>query len=255
MTRSEFYKALCLRIPASLSEEWDNDGNMCCPDATRPVRKVLATLDVTDEGIAYAEKGGFDLILSHHPLIFRGVTHLDGEEPTSEKLLRLCRADIAVFSFHTRLDAVEGGVNDTLAALLGLSSLIPFGGETKMGRIGLLPTPMEAEEFARHVARCLGGEGVLLAGKRGKISHVAVLGGEGKDFIPDAVAAGADAYVSGRLGYHAMLDAPICLIEAGHYYTERPVASVLARMAEAIDPNVQTEVYTPNRLTFIKKGK
>lgn len=255
MNRKEFYAALTARIPATLSEAWDNDGVMCCPDAGKAVEKVLATLDVTDEVIAYAAENGFDLILSHHPLIFHGVTHMDGEESVSARLLRLCRENIAVFSFHTRLDAVKGGVNDTLAELLGLTGFAPFGGETGMGRIGLLKERMPAADFARHVARCLGCEGVLLAGAGGTVSRVAVLGGEGKDFVADAVKAGADAYVSGRFGYHTMLDAPICLIEAGHYYTERPVSYVLARMAREISPGLQTEAYTPNRLTFIKKGE
>ena len=70
MTVTEFYQQISERIPTSLSCEWDNDGLMVCPDGNRAVRRVLCTLDVTDEAVAYAEENGFDLILSHHPLIF-----------------------------------------------------------------------------------------------------------------------------------------------------------------------------------------
>ena len=121
-----------------------------------------------------------------------------------------------VFSFHTRLDALDGGVNDCLCALLSLENVSAFG-ECGIGRVGDLPTPMTAEELARLAKELLGADGVLLS-ECGKVCRrVAVLGGEGGDDIYAAISAGADTYISGRLGYHAMTDAPdmgINLIEA-----------------------------------------
>ena len=115
MTRTELYRALDARIPASHSESWDNDGAMLLPNPEKEVKSILCTLDVTDAVIDYARENGVDMVLSHHPLIFSGVKALNGEDPVSRRILSLLAADIAVFSFHTRLDAMEGGINDALA--------------------------------------------------------------------------------------------------------------------------------------------
>ena len=134
MTRKELYAALCARIPPTLSEPWDHDGAMCVANEEREVRRVLCTLDVTDAVIDLAVREKYDVILSHHPLIFHGVDALTEHDATARRLLRLVREDIAVYSFHTRLDAVEGGVNDTLASLLELRDVVPLGeGDTALG--------------------------------------------------------------------------------------------------------------------------
>ena len=117
MTVYELYTALNEKIPPALSCEWDNDGMMCVPDPNRTVRRILVTLDATQAAEDAARAGNYDVILTHHPLIFKGVRHLTPDEPVSARLLRLASDGISVLSFHTRLDAVAGGVNDTLAAL------------------------------------------------------------------------------------------------------------------------------------------
>lgn len=253
MTVKELYKILDAKIPSSLSCEWDNDGLMCCPDGQREVKRVLVTLDVTSYAVDKAIDGGYDLIVSHHPFIFKGLKSVNEDNFISEKAIRLIKHGISVLSFHTRLDAVHGGVNDCLASLLGLESLEPFG-ECDIGRVGNLPTPMSAEELASTVKSLLGAEGVLLADAGHPCRRVAVLGGEGGDDVFDAMAKGADAYVSGRLGYHTMTDAPdmgITLIEAGHFYTEHPVCARLADMIKEIDESVVTDIYFSNRIKLI----
>ena len=246
MNRKELYEALCKRMPTSLSCDWDNDGVMCCSDLSAPVLRVLCTLDVTEDVVRYAETGGFDLILSHHPLIFSGVRALNECAPVPRRLLRLLSADIAVFSFHTRLDAVEGGINDGLCALLGLSDVLTMGeGEAALGRVGCLSAPMDAAALAAFVKEKLGASILQLADAGAPISRLAVVGGAGKGLVSDAVASGADAYLTGELGYHTLQDAPITLIEAGHYFTERHAADLLAAMVKEISPEVYTETYAP----------
>ncbi len=246
MNREELYAALEARIPTSLSAEWDNDGLLCCADLSAPVARVLCTLDVTDEVVRYAERGGFDLILSHHPLIFSGVRALNERTPVGCRLLDLLAADIAVFSFHTRLDAVTGGINDGLCALLGLTDVKLMGeGEAALGRVGVLPCPMDAETLAALVKERLGAPILQVADAGAPISRLAVVGGEGKDLVSCAVASGADAYLSGRLGYHTLQDAPITLMEAGHYFTERHAADLLAAMVRELAPTVYAEAYAP----------
>lgn len=245
MTVSELYSFLDARFPRALSCEWDNDGLMCCPEPDREVKRVLLALDVTEEMVALAVEKSCDVILSHHPLVFRPVKALTTERGVPRKLIRLVQNGISVMSFHTRLDAVEGGVNDALAAILGLRNVSSFGPEgEQMGRVGTLPAPLSLDVFAEQVKKTLGAPFVLVSGE-GEVSHVAVLGGEGSDFIGTAEACGADVLVSGRLGYHPMTDAPeggIAFIEAGHYYTERPVLEALAGIVNAIDGAIETIV-------------
>lgn len=230
------------KIPRELSCDWDNDGLMCCPDPDAEIKRVLVALDISEKTVDLAIAEGCDLILSHHPLVFRPVKALTDAQATPRKLIKLVRHGITAMSFHTRLDALEGGVNDVLAARLGLLNVEAFGenGEL-MGRVGEIQTALSLPEFAAFVKEALGAPAVLYNGDR-PVKRVAVLGGNGDDFVFAAKAAGADTYVSGRLGYHPMASARedgINLIEAGHFYTENPVLSVLADMVKSADSEVE----------------
>ena len=253
MTVRELYEILNQKFPTSLSCAWDNDGLMCCPDGTHDVRRVLLTLDVTAEAVKRAIATECDLVLSHHPLIFKGVKALDGEDPVSAKAIELIRHGISVMSFHTRLDAAEGGVNDVLAALLGLSDITPFG-EEAIGRVGSLSEETTAEDFARKVKEALCAPVVQLADAKIPVRRVAVLGGSGGDDVEAAKAAGADTYVSGEPKYHQLTDAPeekINLITAGHFHTEIPVCEMLKTLLAEIDPTIETEIYDNYRIKTI----
>lgn len=253
MTIRELYHIFNEKIPASLSCEWDNDGLACCPDGTREVRRVLLTLDVTADAVAKAIETNCDLILAHHPLIFKGVKSLDGNDPVSAKAIDLITHGIAVMSFHTRLDAVLGGVNDVLADLLGLCDVTPFG-EEAIGRIGRLPNATAAEEFAQKVKTVLRAPVVLLSDAGIPVQTVAVLGGNGSDDVLAAKAAGADTFVSGELKYHQLTEAPeegINLISAGHFHTEFPVCQALKKMLTELDPAIETEIYDHYKIKTI----
>lgn len=241
MTVHDLYCALDANIPASLRCEWDNDGLMCEPAPDREVKKVLFTLDVTDGAIEYAIEQQTDVIISHHPLVFRPIKALNGDSLTGNKLLRLVKAGIAVFSFHTRLDRMEGGVNDVLAESLGLCDLEVFGDEETpdIGRIGTVEE-MSVHDFADRARKVLGTPAMQVVDLGKKVHRVAVVGGDGKDFIPNAIAAGADLYLTGTLSYNSMIDAAdmgLQLIEAGHFYTEAPVLSRLRDWVKVLCPN------------------
>lgn len=251
MKVSELYQYLDARIPRSLSCEWDNDGLMCCPDADREVKRVLLALDITEDVVDAAIAGRYDVIVSHHPLVFRPVKALNGETGTQRKLIKLIQNHIAAMSFHTRLDAVGGGVNDVLAKMLSLDGVESFGPEgEKMGRMGTVSVPLSLDAFAKCVGDVLGSPAVLYSGNK-TVRRVAVLGGNGDDFIDAAIEVGADTLVSGRLGYHPMTDAKECginLIEAGHYYTERPVLSALSNMIGNADAAIETVIVDSNTI-------
>ena len=253
MTVKELYRILNEMIPQSLSCEWDNDGLMCCPDSDRQVKKVLCALDVTAQTAERAIDGGYDLIVSHHPMIFKGLKAVNEEDHVASKAIDLIKNNISVMSFHTRLDALKGGVNDTLAELLGLTDISAFG-EEAIGRVGTLPDSMSLSALASLVKERLCAPFVLVA-DAGRAPHrIAVLGGEGGDDIALAREAGADTYISGRLGYHNMTDAPECgmnLIEAGHFYTEAPVCYTLVNLLKSIDDSISADVYMSNQIKAI----
>jgi len=255
MTVRELYAKLNDIIPPSLSCDWDNDGLMCCPDSNREVSRVLVALDPTIETVRNAIEGKYDVILTHHPLIFKGIKAFDDEDVKCLKLMCLIEAGISVMSFHTRLDALEGGVNDSLASLLGLVGVEPLvSGEEKIGRVGALPTPMNPEDFAKKVKLALGAPYVLLGNAGRPVFKVAVLGGSGDDDVSAAIAAGADTYVTGTVKYHDLSEARelgINLIEAGHFYTENHVCGVLCDMVLSLDDSITCDVDSKTNITVI----
>lgn len=241
MTVKDLYERLNLAFPPALSLDWDRDGLMVCPDLTRRVRRVLITLDVTPAAAEAAIQAGADLVLSHHPLLFHPIGTLSMEDSGARTALRLALAGISVACFHTRADAAHDGVSDLLAASLGLSNVETLG-EERLLRVGTLRAPMTGEALARHVKASLGTPAVTLADASKPVRWVAVSGGEGKDLVGLAQANGADAYVSGRFGYHAMQDAAaagLTLVEAGHYYTE---VAILGRMKQLVEEATDAEV-------------
>ena len=135
MTVKTLYDRLSERIPEELREEWDNDGLMCSSDDQKEVKRALVTLDVTEDIVDYAVSHNIDLIVSHHPLIFKPLKSVTEDSHVARKVIKLIKNDISVMSFHTRADKVEGGVNDLLADILGIKNAVPFG-EGFLGRIG-----------------------------------------------------------------------------------------------------------------------
>ena len=253
MTIRDLYEKLSERIPEELSEPWDNDGIMCCSDDTVEIKKVLITLDVTEEIVDYAISGGFELIISHHPLIFKPVANINLDNHISRKIIKLITSSVSVLSFHTRADKVKGGVNDCLARLLGLYDVTALGTDG-LGRIGHLEREMSFEDFAQKVKGALGAERILIADAYAPVYTVALVGGDGKDYVSEAIEAGADTYISGRISYNIMEEASemgINLVEAGHYATEFPVTSFFSSLISKIDPRIYVEVVGSNMLRII----
>ncbi len=248
----ELYSYLDKLIPKHLSCEWDNDGMMVCPDKYAEVEKVLLTLDITAEAVEYAISEGFDTIISHHPLIFRPLGAINGEDHVSSKVISLVKGSVNAFSFHTRLDALDGGVNDTLADLLGIEDVEILPGDSDMiGRIGNLREPMSPEDFARLVKDQLGAPSVNLIDAQLDVSRVALCGGDGKSLLYTAFKSGADTFITGNASYNSMIDAleyPINVIEAGHFYTENQVLGFLADMIEEFDSNIEIEIFESNAI-------
>ena len=224
--------------PRRLAEDWDNPGLLVGSFAQR-VERILIALDVDDAVTQEAIDRRADMIVAHHPAIFRGMKQLRTDLPLGKRLATLLTHGIAVAAAHTNLDVARGGVNDVLAERLGLEKLSSFvitaqedGVTESLGRIGTLPAPASIEDFARMVKARLGISHVRLAAAAARpVRRVAVCGGAGADFIDDAVRRGADVYVTGDVKYHdaqRAVEQGLHIIDAGHYGTESPVLPVLA---------------------------
>ena len=255
MTVNELSKYMNSRIPREFSCAWDNDGLMCCPDGEREVRKALFCMDVTPDAIEHAIEGGFDVIVSHHPLIFRGVKSVSGDLGIPARIIKLIKNDVSVMSYHTRFDAVDGGVNDALASLFELADVEKIECEgIEMMRVGYIPQEMDIEHFVALVCAKLGCDHLNYASNSGKVHKLAVLGGGGGSYIREAFASGADTYLSGEIGYHNMTDCKdhqINLIEAGHYFTERIALYNLSRFVLDADSTIECEFYETNIINHI----
>ena len=223
--------------PHHLAEDWDNPG-LLVGSPERQVSRILVALDVSDIVVRQAVHEGAEMIVAHHPLLFKPIKKIRTDEPLGYRLQVLLQHDIAVAAAHTNLDIARGGVNDVLAEAIGLSKLSSFvitqqgeGGETEsLGRIGSLPT-----EHVRFVD----------AGDR-PVRKVALCSGAGAEFVDRAAMMGADAYVTGDVRYHDAQRAAelgMHVIDAGHFGTEFPVVATLVnRLREELRGEGEVEV-------------
>lgn len=243
MNISQLYQQLEDWLSPDLSCDWDNDGLMCCSDVSREVKKVLLTLDVTESAADKALSGGYDLIVSHHPLIFKPLSSI-----TSPKLSRLIRGGVSVMSFHTRLDAAEGGVNDALADILGVKNTRRFTSDG-IGVVGDIDCDITLESMIKLVKERLGSPYIEAIDGGLPCRKIALCGGDGKDLLMDAVASGADTYITGSMSYNSLVDAEalkINIITAGHFHTENPVLTVLSEKINNIIGHAVCDIHYCN---------
>ena len=235
--------------PKQLAEDWDNPGLLVgSPDDE--IRRILVCLDVREETVARAKAEDFQMIVAHHPVIFKGLKKLRTDLPDGRLLGALIRFGIAVFAAHTNLDCAEGGVNDVLAKSLGISGLKVLENlETGFqSRIGTLMEEITADELAQRCKEVLGGNIRYVKGDR-PIKTVAVCGGSGTDMVYPAILCGADALVTADIKHSMFITAAekgFTLIDAGHYFTENIIVEPLALYLEkhtGLDVSVSN--YTP----------
>jgi dinuclear metal center YbgI/SA1388 family protein len=224
------------RYPPAWAENWDRVG-LVVGDPLAPVRRVRFAVDCVAETVEEAVAGGADLLVTHHPLLLRGVSSVAATTYKGKIVHRLIKAGTALFVAHTNADVAAPGVSDALAARLGLTGLRPLraaegaaaGDGRGTGRIGRLPVPLPLAEVAALAARQLPPTawGVRAAGDPGRmVETLAVCGGSGDAFLADACRAGVDAYLTADLRHHPasehLAEGGPMLLDAAHWATERP---------------------------------
>jgi len=225
--------------------EWDNCGVQVYTGKSE-IKKVMTALEITRDVINEAKEKNVGMIITHHPLIFDPVRKIDFNSITGEYLIELIRAGISVYSAHTNFDEAAGGNNDYLAALLKLEKTEKPDGNM-LCRIGELHEEMTFREACEFVAESFNTDFIKPVGdKEARIKKVGVCAGSGSGMAEVAAAAGCDLFITGDIKYHDALYASevgMCLIDAGHYGTEKFFAENLAaKLTEAVSGKIEVLV-------------
>ena len=234
--------------PASLKMEWDNVG-LLCGRRDQEVKKVLVALDPFLDVCEEAAAIGADLIVTHHPLIFRAPKSITTDDTVGQCILFLASHGISAVNAHTNLDQAPDGVNDVLAQTLGLENvevLNPEGSDEEGRPWGLLRAGTVAEmpltDFMTLVKARLHTPALRYVDGGKPVHRVAVGGGSCGDGLYEVLAAGCDTFVTADVKYNQFWDAAdlgLNLIDAGHFYTENPVCAALAAKLRAQFPEVE----------------
>lgn len=218
-------------FPSETAEEWDHIG-LLLGDPRAEVRRIMTCLTVTMATAREAIAQSADLIVAHHPILFRPVHRLTADGPASA-VLALARAGCAVISPHTAFDNGDGGINEQLAHRLSLRSVTPLvSPPRRSGRWGRLEPPRSLSALAEQVRRTLQTDHVDLVGDPDQVCHqIGIACGSAFDLAMTAQAAGCDAFITGEAKFHQCLEAEasgLGLVLAGHYASERFAVETLA---------------------------
>ena len=240
--------------PLPLQESWDNAG-LQVGLTEAEVSGALLCLDVTESVVDEALERGCNLIVSHHPLLFRGLKTISDLTDVQRIVRKVIKHDVAVVSMHTNMDNAEGGVNFKMAEKLRLQDVQFMAPKTVegvtcgSGVMGKLEKPLAARDFVQQVKTAFGVECAMTNELLERpIARVALCGGAGDFLLDDAVKAGADAFITGEMHYHQYFgyeqQIQICVI--GHYQSEQYTTEVFRDILEKACPGVRTVIAETN---------
>lgn len=221
--------------PFDTQDDWDNSGHLI-GDFRKPVNKCVMALDCTKAACRFAADVGADLLLTHHPVIFKGLKNIK----KGDAVFTLIENNISAVSAHTNFDIADGGINDNLAALLQLKNT-RHSERQPLLVIGELEQEMSIDDFAEYVSNTLNCSGLRYTDTEKSIKTVALGGGACEEFMYDAFA-DADVFVTGDMKYHPMLSAAeegYTVVSAGHFETENQPFLMLKNRLEALFSDVE----------------
>ena len=203
---------------------------------------VLVGFDCTPELIREAVEKGCDLVVTHHPLIFKGLRRINGQDPVGAAVMEAVKAGVAVYAAHTTADKVLEGVSGAMARRLGLEDIRILEGEDEgvgLGCIGTLPSPLTGEQALAWVKERFGLR--LIRCSRPlptPILRVAVMGGSGASEISAALSAGAQLFISGDISYHHFFTPEgFMIMDIGHFESEVEIVDILLAQIRKNFPN------------------
>ncbi|WP_124327530.1 Nif3-like dinuclear metal center hexameric protein [Desulfonema ishimotonii] len=263
MTVADIIQIMEEMAPARLAEDWDNVG-LQVGRKDGPVRKIRVALDPLPEVVSAACQGDADLLITHHPLIFRPLRTVDFNTPSGSVIRMAARHHLAIFSAHTNLDSVRGGINDVLALKIGMDHSDVLADEAEpgsgegIGRIGALSEPTTLSALASELRARLRLKAVKYAGPADlSVTTAALCSGSGGGLMGRFLSSDAQVYISGDFRYHEARDAEMAgrgLIDIGHFASEHLMVTVLAdRLRERLKQsgiNAAVEACTLERDPF-----
>lgn len=244
MSIQEVIAAIEEYAPLCYQEEWDNSG-LQVGDVNAQVTGVLLCTDVTEVVVAEAITRGFNLVVSHHPLIFHGLKKLVGRSVTERVVATAIKHDIAIYSAHTSMDNAPGGVSWHMARKLGMTQVQvldahPAAGlDVGCGVVGDIPR-QPVTEFVERCKTVFEAGAVRFSGDTSRmVGRVALCGGAGAFLADQAIAAGADVFVSGDMKYHDFLEKNdrIIMVDVGHYESEHYTKEIFYDIIQKKNPN------------------
>ena len=248
MKIKEVLSALERFAPLPLQESWDNAGLQVGLTETE-VSGALLCLDVNEKIVDEAIQKGCNLVVSHHPLLFRGLKTISDLTDVQRTVMKAVQKGVCVISMHTNMDNAKGGVNYKMAEKLGLRDVqflapkMVDGVESGSGVVGELPEAQASDDFVLAVKKAFGVECAMCNELlRRPVRKVALCGGAGDFLLDDALKAGADAFITGEMHYHQYFgyeqQIQICVI--GHYQSEQYTAEIFRDIIEKECPGVRT---------------
>jgi dinuclear metal center YbgI/SA1388 family protein len=237
------------KYPKANAESWDNVG-LIVGKLNQEVRKVQLSLDATDKAIENAIKNSADLIITHHPMIFKPVKTITTMDNLGRKIIKLIENNKSLYAMHTNLDSSKDGLNDYILNLLGVekSKVIDvneFDNEVGIGRLYTLSKEMNIDEYATFVKNSLKIKNIrIISENREKIiKKVALINGSGMSYWRKVKSLGADLFITGDIGYHDALDAKeagINVFDIGHFESENCFVELLRKDIEGMGIEVIT---------------
>lgn len=248
----EIEQAIFQWAPKETAMQGDNVGHLI-GDRHRGVKRVLVALDIVGDVVREAVEGGYDLIVSHHPVMnctWSPVQTIRDDNEQGRMFLSLIRNNVSAICMHTNLDAAVGGVNDVLASCLGLHDVCVIEGGEGVVRAGELSCETTLHDFLAKTKTALQPNGIRYVDGGKPVHRVAVGGGACGEFFGCAVAHGCDTFVTSDVKYNQFLDARdlgLNLIDAGHFPTEDPVCEAVIKYLADHFPQLTIEKSTSHR--------
>ena len=234
--------ALEVFAPLRIQESWDNSG-LIIGSPEDEVHGVMVGFDCTPELVKEAVEKGCDMVVTHHPLIFKGIKRIDSKDPVGAAIMQAVRSGVAVYAAHTTADKVIAGVSGAMARRLSLKNvgiMVPEeDGTVGLGCIGEFEKPMTGKEALAYVKERFN-LGVIRSSKplETPITKVALLGGSGGSEIQLAMAKGAQLYITADISYHNFFTPEgFMVMDVGHFESEVEIVDILLAQIRKNFPN------------------
>ena len=231
------------KYPRSNAEEWDNVG-LLVGNNKKDVKKIQLSIDATEKAVDYAAQNNVDMIVTHHPLIFKPLKSIVMSELSGRKIIKLIENGLNLYSIHTNLDSSKDGLNDYILELLEVKKYkiidINANDETAgIGRMYTLEEKITILEYADFIKTKMEIKNVRVTSNdlKSEVKKIALINGSGMSYWRKVKSLGADLFITGDIGYHDALDAKesgLHLIDIGHFESENCFSELLKKNLEEI---------------------